>query len=191
MQQPVLRRQRQQQPERQQMKKWGEPVKDIPWTDPYARYIAEMMERFEDADQFTYALMDLNGDGVEELLTKDVRAETDDLGRPDYLLSVHTIVDGKLVTPKSFGFTGVCENGILYEQNKAGTAYEFYQMNGAEIQSIEVICQDPLDLYWSRFARGDTEQQVNAFSEEKAKKYIAAYKPISLTMKPFAAYPFG
>ena len=180
-----------QQPERQQMKKWGEPVKDTPWTDPYARYIAEMLERFEDADQFTYALMDLNGDGVEELLTKDVRSETDDLGRPDYLLSVHTIVDGKLVTPKSFGVTGVCENGILYEQNKAGTTYEFYQMNGAEIQSIEVICQDPLDLYWSRFVRGDTEQQGSAFSEEKAKEYIDAYKPISLTMKPFAAYPFG
>lgn len=38
------------QPERQQMKRYGEPVKPIPsWTDPYAMYIAEALEWYEDS----------------------------------------------------------------------------------------------------------------------------------------------
>ena len=179
------------QPERQLMKNWGQPVKTIPWTDPYARYIADMQDRFEDSGKFTYALMDLNGDGVDELLTKDVWANSDDLGRPEYMLAVHTIVDGKLVTPKTSGFTGVCENGILMYQNRAGTEYEFFKMTGSEIASIERIWQDPLDLYWTRFVASDTEHKETAFSEETAREYVGAYKPVELVMKPFAEYPFG
>ena len=179
------------QPERQLMKNWGQPVKTIPWTDPYARYIADMQDRFEDSGKFTYALMDLNGDGIDELLTKDVWTNPDDLGRPDYMLAVHTIVDGKLVTPKTTGFTGICENGVLMYQNRAGTEYEFFQMTGSEIVSIERIWQDPLDLYWTRFVTGDTEQKETAFSEETAREYVGAYKPVELVMKPFAEYPLG
>ena len=179
------------QPERQLMKNWGQPVKTIPWTDPYARYIAEMLDRFEDSEKFTYALIDLNGDGIDELLTKDVWAGSDDLGRPDYELAVHTIVDGKLVTPQATSFTGVCENGILMYQNKMGTEYEFFRMTGAEITSIERIWQEPLDLYWTRFVASDPQHKENAFSEETAREYIGAYKPITLVMKPFSEYPFG
>ena len=180
-----------QQPERQLMKNWGQPVETIPWTDPYARYIAEMMARFEDSGRFTYALIDLNGDGIDELVTKDVGTDYDDLGRPDYKLAVHTIVDGKLVTPKAIGFTGVCENGILMYQNRAGTDYEFFKMTGSEIESVERIWQDPLGLYWTRFVSGDATHEENAFSEETARAYIDAYKPVTLAMKPFAEYPFG
>ena len=59
------------QPERQQMKRYGEPVKPIPWTDPYAIYIAEALEWLEDAGKLTYTLMDLNGDGIQELIARD------------------------------------------------------------------------------------------------------------------------
>ena len=179
------------QPERQLMKNWGQPVETIPWTDPYARYIAEMQARFEDSGRFTYALIDLNGDGIDELVTKDVGTDYDDLGKPDYKLAVHTIMDGKLVTPKAIGFTGVCENGILMYQNRAGTDYEFFKLNGTEIESIERIWQDPLGLYWTRFVANDATHEENAFSEETARAYIDAYKPVALTMKPFSEYPFG
>lgn len=177
------------QPERQLMKNWGQPVKIYPWTDPYARYIAEMLDRFEDSGKFTYARMDLNGDGIDELLTKDVGTGYDDLGNPSYALAVHTIAEGKLITVGS-GFTGVCENGILMQQNRAGTEYEFFRMNGTEMESIERIWQDPVGLYWSRFVSADSEHKENAFSEETAKAYLRAYTPIALSMKPFAEYPF-
>lgn len=177
------------QPERQLMKNWGQPVKTYPWTDPYACYIAEMLDRFEDSGKFAYALMDLNGDGIDELLTRDVGTGYDDLGNPSYALAVHTIVAGKLMTVGS-GFTGVCENGILMQQNRTGTEYEFFRMNGTELESIERIWQDPLALYWSRFIAGDAEHTENAFSEETAKEYIRAYTPIVLSMKLFGEYPF-
>ena len=179
------------QPERQLMKNWGQPVQIIPWTDPYARYIAEMLTRFEDSGQFTYALIDLNGDGIDELLTKDVSTGYDDLGKPCYKLAVHTIVDGKLVTPESSGFTSVCEGGILMNRNREGTEYEFFRMNGSTLESVERIWQDPLGLYWTRFVPTDAVHEETAFSEETARAYIDAYKPAALIMKPFSEYPFG
>ena len=179
------------QPERQLMKNWGQPVQIIPWTDPYARYIAEMLTRFEDSGQFTYALIDLNGDGIDELLTKDVSTGYDDLGKPCYKLAVHTIVDGKLVTPESSGFTSVCEGGILMNRNREGTEYEFFRMNGSALESVERIWQDPLGLYWTRFVSAEAVHEGTAFSEETARAYIDAYKPAALIMKPFSEYPFG
>ena len=179
------------QPERQLMKNWGQPVQIIPWTDPYARYIAEMLPRFVDSGQFTYALIDLNGDGIDELLTKDVSTGYDDLGKPCYKLAVHTIVDGKLVTPESSGFTSVCEGGILMNRNREGTEYEFFRMNGSALESIERIWQDPLGLYWTRFVSAEAVHEETAFSEETARAYIDAYKPAALIMKPFSEYPFG
>lgn len=179
------------QPERQLMKNWGQPVQIIPWTDPYARYIAEMLTRFEDSGQFTYALIDLNGDGIDELLTKDVSTGYDDLGKPCYKLAVHTIVDGKLVTPESSGFTSVCEGGILMNRNRERTEYEFFRMNGSALESVERIWQDPLGLYWTRFVPTDAVHEGTAFSEETARAYIDAYKPAALIMKPFSEYPFG
>ena len=179
------------QPERQLMKNWGQPVQTVPWTDPYARYIAEMLTRFEDSGQFTYALIDLNGDGIDELLTKDVSTDYDDLGKPCYKLAVHTIVDGKLVTPESSGFTSVCEGGILMNRNREGTEYEFFRMGGSALESVERIWQDPLGLYWTRFVSADAVHGETAFSEETARAYIDAYKPAALIMKPFSEYPFG
>ncbi len=80
---------------------------------------------------------------------------------------------------------------LLMYQNKMGTEYEFFRMTGAEITSIERIWQEPLDLYWTRFVASDPQHKENAFSEETAREYIGAYKPITLVMKPFSEYPFG
>ena len=76
-------------------------------------------------------------------------------------------------------------------QNRAGTDYEFFKLNGTEIESIERIWQDPLGLYWTRFVSGDAVHGETAFSEKTAGAYIDAYKPVTLTMKPFSEYPFG
>ena len=179
------------QPKRQQMKRYGEPVKPIPWTDPYAIYIAKALEWLEDAGKLTYTLMDLNGDGIQELIARDTWTIRAGSTEPVYALSVHTIVDGKLVIVQgSHGMTDVCEGGILMYGEEDGTHYEFYRMKGTELELIEMIYQDRIQKYWVRAVEGENPQSSNC-SEETARSYIAQYHPIELNMKPFSEYPFS
>ena len=179
------------QPERQQMKRYGEPVKPIPWTDPYAIYIAEALEWLEDAGKLTYTLMDLNGDGIQELIARDTWTTQAGSTEPVYVLSVHTIVDGELViVQEPHGMTDVCEGGILMYGEEDGTHYEFYRMKGTELELIEMIYQDRIQKYWVRAVEGENPQSSNC-SEETARTYIAQYHPIELNMKPFSEYPFS
>lgn len=187
------------QPERQQMKRFGEPVKPIPWTDPYARYIAEILEQYSDPESFTYALMDLNGDGVKELITNDAWTIPAGQQEAEYQLAIHTIVDGEVVTVSEHDFNGVCEGGIFMHKGKDRETddyysyYDFYRMEGTQMKMIEKVCQDPVDLYWGRVLYGDSGPDLShaPCSEEDAMKFINAYKPIDLTMKPFSEYPFS
>ena len=51
--------------------KFGQPYTFVAYSDPYATYIANVLDRFSNGEDFTYTLMDLNGDGVQELITKE------------------------------------------------------------------------------------------------------------------------
>ena len=74
----------------------------------------EALEWLEDAGKLTYTLMDLNGDGIQELIARDTWTTQAGSTEPEYALSVHTIVDGELVIVQgSHGMTDVCEGGIL------------------------------------------------------------------------------
>ena len=178
------------QPQWQQMKRYGEPVKPIPWTDPYAIYIAEALEWLEDAGKLTYTLMDLNGDGIQELIARDILTTQAGGTEPVYTLSVHSIVDGKLVFVQPHGLTDVCEGGILMYGEEDGTHYDFYRMKGTELELIEMIYQDRIQKYWVRAVEGENPQSSHC-SEETARSYIAQYHPIELNMKPFSEYPFS
>ena len=51
--------------------KFGQPYTYVAYSDPYAAYIANVLDRFSNGEDFTYTLMDLNGDVVQELITKE------------------------------------------------------------------------------------------------------------------------
>lgn len=169
------------QPERQQMKRYGEPVEHVTWSDPYSQFIWEISNQYVDGKNLTYALMDLNGDGVEELITTDFSTPP--------RLEIRTIVNGELVVASDTSFSGICENGILMDCDDDGTYYGFYRMEGTEMVMIERFFQEPVDLYWSRAVPGMDPSQGQAYSEADAMKLIQAYKPIDLPMKPFSEYP--
>lgn len=179
------------QPKWQQMKRYGQPVKTISWTDPYAQFIAETLDRFSDPEDFTYALMDLNGDGVKELIIDDAYLWEND--RRKHAYQVYTIVNGERVSAYDYTFNGVCENGIFMEYDEDGTYYAYYRLNGSKMEMIEKVVQDPADLYWGRVVYGDSGPDLShaPCSEEDAMKFINAYKQIDLPMKPFSDYPFS
>ena len=91
------------------------------YSDPYAKYIAKSLYRYDNAVNYRYTRMDLNGDGVAELITQDAL-----INQQYLLLRVQTNVDGKLTAVKTGTgvdiFTNVCEGGILeysedYDEN--------------------------------------------------------------------------
>ena len=172
--------------------KYGQNVTSIHLTDPYARYIADKMERYEDAVKYQYTLLDVNNDGIEELITRDNIMMTN--GETYLILSIHTLRDGELWDMGINNFTYICEDGILEDSldfvdyGDGSQYYSFYRCteNGAEM--IEKIVRDPITLYWGHTLAGQDGKTV---TEEKAKSILASYKRLELEWKPFTEYPLS
>ena len=161
------------------LKRFGEPPVIIDYSDPYAQYIAESLLRYEDAKNFTYTLMDLNGDGIEELIT--CRQDTESM-------DIYTIQNGKL-QPYATSISFICEGGILEvceEDKDQGRYYGFYRCGANGPEFIEKVVRDPITLYWGYAQAGQNGKNVR---EEKAMAVIASYQRLSLEMKSFTEYP--
>lgn len=161
------------------LKRFGEPPVIIDYSDPYAQYIAESLLRYEDAKNFTYTLMDLNGDGIEELIT--CRQDTESM-------DIYTIQNGEL-QPYATSISFICEGGILEvceEDKDQGRYYGFYRCGANGPEFIEKVVRDPITLYWGYAQAGQKGKNVR---EEKAMAVIASYQRLSLEMKSFTEYP--
>lgn len=175
------------------LKRYGETVLSITYKDPYARYIARALERYDDANTFEYTLMDLTGDGEPELITRESSYMGD--GRKFYDLRVHTIKDGELwdmgIDLNHFAY--VCEGGILEEsaddpeRGQQESYWHYYRCTPNGIESIERISRDPITMYWGHVVTGQDGKTV---TEETAMAVRNSYKRIRLDMKPFKDYPF-
>ena len=165
------------------LKRFGEPPVIIDYSDPYAQYIAESLLRYEDAKNFTYTLMDLNGDGTEELITCQPR-----FGQDSANLDIYTIQNGQL-QPYASNISFICEGGVLEECEEdidQGRYYGFYRCGADGPEFIEKVVRDPTTLYWGYVQAGQEGQNVR---EEKAMAVIDSYQHLNLEMKPFTEYP--
>ena len=166
------------------LKRFGEPPVSMDYSDPYARYIAEALARYDNAKNFAYALMDVNGDGIEELITRQPGS-----GQDTASLRIFTIQDGDLKQYAS-DISYICTGGILEkceeEQADQGRYYGFYRCGANGPEFIEKIVRDPYTLYWGRGQAGKDGRTV---TEEEAMSVLNSYKRIELDMKPFPEYP--
>lgn len=160
------------------------------YTDPYAQYIAYKLDRYDNAANYEYTLMDVNGDGMEELITREEAFKADGTSYP--ILRIHSIRDGELWDMNMGTFAYVCEGGILeetldfLEDGDRGEYWQYYRCteNGAE--PIEKIVRDPYTLYWGRVQSGKEGRTV---TEEEAMAVRNSYKRMELDMKPFPQFP--
>ena len=168
--------------------KYGQEATSNRCTDPYAKYIADKLDRYKEAPNYQYTLLDVNGDGIEELITRDYEIQTTD--QTFYLLQIHSIKDGKLWDMGMDYFTYVCEGGILENtENFDDSAYHyFYRCTENGVEPIEKIVRDPITLYWGHALAGQDGKTV---TEEKAKSILNSYKRLELDWKPFAEYPLS
>ena len=170
------------------LQKYGQEVTSVNYKHPYSKYIAGKLDRYEEAPNYQYALLDVNGDGIEELITRDYEIQTTD--QTFYLLQIHSIKDGKLWDMGMDYFTYVCEGGILENtENFDDSAYHyFYRCTENGVEPIEKVVRDPITLYWGHALAGQDGKTV---TEEKAKSILNSYKRLELDWKPFAEYPLS
>ena len=172
------------------LSKYGQAVTSVNYDEPYSKYIAGKLDRYENATNYEYALYDVNGDGIQDLITRDVEVRTN--GEVYLQLSIHTIKDGKLWDMDMGYFSYVCEGGILdvsedFTDYGNGSAYHyFFRCTEDGVEPIEKIVRDPITLYWGHALAGQDGKTV---TEEKAKSILNSYKRLDLNWKPFAEYP--
>lgn len=164
------------------LKQFGK-ASTIEYSDPYAQYIADMFARYDNAEDFTYTQMDLNGDGIDELITCQPKS-----GQDTASLQIFTIQDGERKLYAS-DIAYICADGILEEcekrQTDPGEYYAFYRCGAAGPELIEKIVRDRSTLYWGRVEAGKDGRTV---TEEEAMSVLNSYKRIELDMKPFTNY---
>ena len=172
------------------LKYYGKDYTPPNYSDPYANHIANVLDRVEKAQNYEYALLDIDGNGVQELIAKDSPQERDH--QTYYYLSVYTIQDGE-VKEVAGGISHILEGGILESSDEHAPGninrafYEFYRYTEDGGQLIEKVMYEP-DGYWARQEHG---KNGHAVQEEEALSVINAYKVkrIELDMKPFSEYP--
>ena len=166
------------------LKRFGEPPVSMDYSDPYAQYIAEALVRYDNAKNYTYALMDLNRDSIEELITFQPGS-----GQDTASLRIFTIQNGEL-TQYASDVSYICAGGILEEceegQSDQGEYYAFYRCGATGPEFIEKIVRDPYALHWGRVQAG---QEGRTVREEEAMEVIASYQHLNLDMKLFTEYP--
>ena len=174
------------------LSKYGQAVTSVNYDEPYSKYIAGKLDRYENTTNYEYAVYDVNGDGIQDLITRDVEVRTN--GEVYLQLSIHTIKDGKLWDMDMGYFSYVCEGGILevsedFTDYGNGSAYHyFYRCTEDGVEPIEKIVRDPITLYWGHALAGQDGKTV---TEEKAKSILNSYKRLDLDWKPFAEYPLS
>ena len=172
------------------LKYYGKDYTPPNYSDPYANHIANVLDRLEKSQNYEYALLDIDGNGVQELIAKDSPQERDH--QTYYYLSVYTIQDGE-VKEVAGGISHILEGGILESSDEHAPGninrafYEFYRYTEDGGQLIEKVMYEP-DGYWARQEHG---KNGHAVQEEEALSVINAYKVkrIELDMKPFSEYP--
>ena len=173
------------------LKHYGTDYAPPNYSDPYANHIANVLDRFEKAQNYEYALMDIDGNGVQELIAKDSEQSRDN--QTYYYMTVYTIQDGE-VQQVAYGISHVLEGGILESSDEHAPGdinrkfYEFYRYTPEGGEMIEKIMYEP-DGYWARQEHG---KNGHAVQEEDALSALNAWKAkrIKLDMKPFSEYPF-
>lgn len=170
----------------------------------YAEYIKQLIDKYKDSslkpENMTYALYDINGDGIEELIV---------CYSEDSLIDILSTKDGKSINyfdsrnlPASR--INICKNNIIEIHNSyddilgpdeaahmpCSYFYFHADMDGASF--ITGLYKDPNG--WSQYleypAADPKARKLKEITEDEAQSIMVSYEPVELDMKPIAEFPF-
>lgn len=133
-------------------------------------------------DTMEYTLLDVTGDGAEELI----------LGRDGHIHEIWTVRDGKTARVTSSHYEGYLCQGNVYEDYVFldGKPYHFYSRidtDGYVERLLDVEYDATCGSWMLDEFPGETAPQP--ISEERAMEIIGTYVRIPLDMKPVSEYP--
>lgn len=144
-----------------------------------------------------YAFIDIDGNGIQELLIGQVNAEGNYRGM---IYDLYTISNGKVVHILSSGERNryyLCNNGVIANEASAGADYStqsFYTLKqGTTLSLIECVIADGTETpsspwYYSTTVGADRYTYLNkvSISETKAISIIQSYSRQSISYIPFS-----
>ena len=145
----------------------------------YAEIIKNDQEKAYIPSNF-YCLMDINGDGIEDLLLGETA---------DYFGDAYTIFNGKSATIHFWSHMNMCEGNILEISGSSteSETHNYYQMDADGRTYIETVSYQYYPEVWMRQDGVDGEQVEITKSEFDA--IVASYPHIALDMKPISEFP--
>lgn len=160
--------------------------------DSYADYIAILLKG---SGNYTYAIADINGDGVEDLLLGDVGLLESYNADTNCFTEVFTIKDGKtcfffatdLPTYLCEGY--VVESCNISEYAKSHLYYTLgsdYDPQVMELEKFECVTYREIDETWRYSDFSDVADTV--ITEEEAGTIMDSYGRIPLEMKPISEF---
>lgn len=140
-----------------------------------------------------YALADLTGDGIDEMVIATAFGElshilTYDGKYTSLLMTLHRIPD--LVFLPDGWDLHLAEGNILYQHAVCGgcEAYAYYHLEGGEYRLFDFVEYHEETGKWSRSQDGDKDCEVS-ITESEAKSIISSYTPMDLTFQPLSEFP--
>lgn len=158
---------------------------DAAYLSDYAGWIDYMVneEKYQDLE---YALIDVNDDGVEELLLRSVN-HFGFTGDENCFFALVTMEDGKINRMMEGGNFYLCEGNVIEVDWGSGHSYSTFDLV-AESRFIVTVDYYEQTGQWSRRDDEYNEQAVD-ITEEEANAIMAQYPRIPIDFKPAEEFP--
>lgn len=170
------------------------------WVDPYVHdgyqeYIANLLKDPENAKNMTYAIIDVNSNGVEELLLGDKRIS--DYEENSFINAI-TMKDGKTCFFFSTGHAMyVCEGNVLESNDiqQYGENHCYYTLGGdydsktMKLEKFVCVGYRQIDETWRMSTFSNVPDEV--ITEEEARQIMDSYIRIPVEMKPITEFPMN
>lgn len=154
-----------------------------PAATAYAQQVKQVLETTGEPERLGYAFLDIDGNGVEELL----------IGKDGYCTYVFTESEGAVVTyadEGTFSWCYPCEGGTLVcVMDLSFKDYYIRTIDGLDITSshIRYTPATPTEQeYWSKYISWNEDEPI---TQEAFQSIVDACVRIPVTMQPLTEYP--
>lgn len=162
---------------------------DSHYLSSYAAWIEYMVKEQQYKD-LEYALMDLNGDGVEELLLQS-KSRFRYNGDKNSFFSLLSMRDGTVQRLIEGSNNYICAGNVI-EFTMGGHFYHTLDMTGERFEFIVGVDQFAGDDQYYRNDKGlfyDGDPLLTKITQEEAQAIIAKYPHVDIAFKPVSDFP--